>query len=160
IFAFAFLSQSLFAAPFKVVVDPGHGGTDAGAVGKQNSTDIKESTITLAISKLLANRFKQDSNIEVILTRESDSSLNLNQRSKIAKQSKADLFISVHANSSTDISAKGAEVYFQSQMPPDEESLFLASRENEGHVHEIGDDVPSGDLAIIIDDIKKSQSAY
>ncbi len=155
------VSPVLLASTFKVVIDPGHGGTDAGAVGKQNSNKIKESDITLSISKRVAQQLKKETSIETVLTRTNDSSINLSQRSKIAKDAKANLFISIHANSSTDSSARGAEVYFQSQMPPDEESLFLANRENEGHVHEVLNEEPlSGDLAVIIDDVKRSQYAY
>ena len=149
-------------ASFKVVIDPGHGGTDAGAVATQQSDKIKESDITLQISKKVFELLNNDSSISAILTRKEDVIMPLFERSKIAKKAKADLFISIHANSSTDLSAKGAEIYFQSQMPPDEETLFLASRENDGHEHNLDsdDDAPKGDLAVIIDDLKKNEYIY
>ena len=157
LFILFFASLHVQASPLKVVVDPGHGGTDAGAVSNQ----IKEADITLEISKKVAQLLKNDSNFEVILTRTSDRIVPLFERSNTAKKAKADIFISIHANSSTDLSAKGAEIYFQSQMPPDEESLFLASRENGSETHEAAsDDAPKGDLAVIVDDLKKNEYVY
>lgn len=158
LFALFFASLNLHAGTYKVVIDPGHGGTDAGAVADK----IKEAKITLDISNKISKLLEKDSEFQVILTRTTDTIVPLFERSKIAKKEKADLFISIHANSSTDLSAKGAEVYFQSQMPPDEESLFLASRENQGHEHHEDDesDAPKGDLAVIVDDLKKNEYVY
>lgn len=157
VFFVLFFASLTYASPFKVVIDPGHGGTDAGAI----SDKIKESDITLDISKKLVSLLKKDPEFQPILTRNSDVVIHLSDRSRIAKKSKADLFISIHANSSTDLSAKGAEFYFQSQMPPNEETLFLASRENEGHEHQDeDDDSEKGDLAVIVDDLKKNEYVY
>lgn len=151
-----FASLTVEASPFKVVIDPGHGGTDAGAV----SNKIKESDITLEISKKVSELLKEDDQFDVVLTRTSDKVLTLTERSNVAKKTKSDIFISIHANSSADLSAKGAEVYFQSQMPPDEEILFLASRENEGLEHQDETDAPQGDLAVIVDDLKRNENVY
>lgn len=158
LFVLFFASLNIHASEYKVVIDPGHGGTDAGAVADK----IKEAEITLEISKKVSKLLSQDPEFKVILTRTADNIVPLFQRSKIAKNEKADLFISIHANSSTDLSAKGAEVYFQSQMPPDEETLFLASRENQGHEHQETEesDAPQGDLAVIVDDLKKNEHVY
>lgn len=158
LFVLFFASLNLHAAEYKVVIDPGHGGTDAGATTEK----IKESEITLEISKKISKLLSEDPEFKVILTRSSDSIVPLFQRSNIAINEKADLFISIHANSSTDLAAKGAEVYFQSQMPPDEETLFLASRENQGHEHQetAESDAPQGDLAVILDDLKKNEQVY
>lgn len=114
-----------------VVVDPGHGGKDHGATKGQ----IHESRIVLAVSKELASLLEADSRFEVTLTRSSDRFLSLKQRTQIASQSGADLLVSIHVNSSPDSRAHGAEFYFQNQLPADEESLFLASRENELEEH-------------------------
>lgn len=159
LFILFFASLNLHASPLKVVIDPGHGGTDAGAV----VGDTKESDITLDISKKIFSYLKKDADFQPILTRNSDEVIHLSERSKIAKKTKADLFISIHANSSTDLSAKGAEIYFQSQMPPDEETLFLANRENEGHEHidESDEDAEvQNDVAVIVDDLKKNEDVY
>ena len=157
LFVLFFASLHVHAGPMKVVIDPGHGGTDAGAVSDQ----VKEANITLDISKKVSQLLKNDSDFEVVLTRNADRIVPLFERSEIAKKAKADIFISIHANSSTDLSAKGAEIYFQSQMPPDEESLFLASRENGVENHQASsDDAPKGDLAVIVDDLKKNEDVY
>lgn len=116
----------LHAAPLHVVIDPGHGGKDQGAVhGSQ-----QEAKITLEVAKKLTALLKNDPRFKSTLTREADNALSLSERSLIAREAKGDLFVSIHVNSSSDSRVKGMEVYFQNQLPPDEESLFLASREN------------------------------
>jgi N-acetylmuramoyl-L-alanine amidase len=97
--------------PFVVVIDPGHGGVDAGAV----RGIFKESEITLKVAQkmqsLLQSEFSQ--NIEVILTRETNKSLSLENRVRAAEQHGADLFISLHANSSQASYVSGMEFYFK-----------------------------------------------
>ena len=115
-----------FAAPMTVVIDAGHGGHDHGTVRKT----AMESDITLAVSRELHALLKKDKRFQVSLTRESDASVTLSRRAKIAKEKKADVFLSIHVNSSPDPRARGAEFYFQNQLPPDEESMFLAHQEN------------------------------
>lgn len=99
------------AKPFVLVIDPGHGGVDAGAV----RGIFKESDITLKVAQkmqsLIQGEFSQ--NIEVILTRETDKSLSLENRVRLAEQKKADLFISLHANSSQASYVTGMEFYFK-----------------------------------------------
>ena len=117
------------AAPLHIVLDPGHGGHDAGATrGK-----ITESKIVLAISRHLQNYLENDPRFRVTMTRETHEFLRLSTRAKKANQLGADLFLSIHANASPDRRARGLEVYFQNQLPPDEESMFLASLEQDGH---------------------------
>lgn len=108
-----------------VVLDPGHGGHDVGA----SNDEAMESEIALKITKLVGDRLKK-AGLKVIYTREKDESVSLEQRALIANRAKADLFISIHLNSSTDPRAHGKEFYFQNQVPADEEALFLANREN------------------------------
>jgi N-acetylmuramoyl-L-alanine amidase len=160
LFVLFLASLNVHASNLKVVIDPGHGGTDAGAV----SDKTKEADLTLDISRKVSELLNNDSDFNVILTRNSDKVVALKERSLIAKKNKADLFISIHANSSTDVAAKGVEVYFQSQMPPDEETLFLASRENDMGEHRDATDEtldePQGDLAVIVDDLKKNENVY
>lgn len=97
--------------PFVLVVDPGHGGVDVGAV----RGIFKESDITLKVAQkiqaLIQSEFSQ--NIEVILTRETNKSLSLENRVRVAEQKKADLFISLHANSSQASYVSGMEFYFK-----------------------------------------------
>ncbi len=113
-------------AKLKVLIDPGHGGEDQGAT----HNNVKEKTVTLAVAKLLFEDLKMDSKFQPLLTRTADQFVALDDRTKKAEDSHADVFISIHANSSPATSAKGTEIYFESQNPTDEESFFLANREN------------------------------
>lgn len=120
------LVAQAWAAPMTVIVDPGHGGIDDGAV-RQNT---KEADITLNVGRKLFDLLKKDKAFKPVLTREGDRSISLNERAQVARQRKADVFLSIHVNSSPDNKAHGAEFYFQNQLPPDEESMLLAHREN------------------------------
>lgn len=108
-----------------VVLDPGHGGHDKGA----SNDEAIESDIALKITKLVGQRLEKAGH-KVIYTREKDESVSLEKRALIANRAKADLFVSIHLNSSTDARAQGKEFYFQNQVPADEEALFIANREN------------------------------
>jgi N-acetylmuramoyl-L-alanine amidase len=121
-----------------VVLDPGHGGHDTGA----SSGDAMESEIALRITKLVGDRLEK-SGLKVIYTREKDEWVSLEKRALIANRAKADLFVSIHLNSSTDSRAHGKEFYFQNQVPVDEEALFLANRENNRARNSAGTDVSS-----------------
>lgn len=94
----------------KVVIDPGHGGNDPGAVGKSG---LKEKDVNLDIARRLAKILKEDG-IDVTLTRSTDVFIPLSQRSKIANNTKADLFISIHSNANRVRSLNGFEVYYVS----------------------------------------------
>lgn len=112
--------------PFTVILDPGHGGVDNGAVREGHN----EADITLKVSQQVFALLKKDKRFRAHLTRETDHTVSLNERAQMAKTKKADLFVSIHVNASPDSRAHGAEFYFQNQLPPDEESMFLAHREN------------------------------
>lgn len=93
-----------------VVVDPGHGGTDPGAIGVDG---IREKDMTLQIAKAIArynNRY-ENQNLEIYLSRYSDTLIALRDRAKLAHALKADLFISIHCNWSADASAYGVEAF-------------------------------------------------
>lgn len=122
IFTFAFIAK---AEPFHVVIDPGHGGVDHGAVRDK----IREADITLKVSQFLVDSLEKDSDFQVTTTRTQDEIVPLNVRAKIGAQSKGQLFLSIHANSSPDSRANGTEFYFQSQMSLKEEELYLANSE-------------------------------
>jgi N-acetylmuramoyl-L-alanine amidase len=119
---FVFCAQ---AQAMRIVIDPGHGGTDRGAT----QGAMSESTITLAVANELKNQLANDHQFEVSLTRTTDTYVSLEQRTKIAN-SQSDVFISIHVNSNSDPKARGKEIYFQNQLDSDEESLFLANIEN------------------------------
>ena len=107
--------SSLFAIIKKVVVDPGHGGHDPGAIGR---TGLREKDVNLDISKRLANRLRADG-IEVVMTRNTDKFIPLGTRVNIANNSKADFFISIHSNASRTKSLHGFEVYYVSSSVND-----------------------------------------
>jgi N-acetylmuramoyl-L-alanine amidase len=121
------LTPALAAAPLHILVDPGHGGADSGAV----RGSLKESVIALKVSKILAEMLKKDGRFTVTMTRETDRRLELDQRTQIAKDVKADVFLSIHLNTNSDPRVHGEEFYFQNQLPADEDMLYLANRENE-----------------------------
>ncbi len=111
----------------KIVVDPGHGGKDYGAPGYLRGVHEKE--VVLEISRQLAARLEEELGCEVVLTREGDRYLTLEERTAIANTEKADLFISVHANAARNRRAFGIETYFLN-LTEDEEAISVAAREN------------------------------
>ncbi|MCH2533626.1 MAG: N-acetylmuramoyl-L-alanine amidase [Bdellovibrionales bacterium] len=124
-----FISTFASASKFHIVIDPGHGGSDNGAV----YGGIREADIAKSISLKLLEFLNQDSEFSYELTRHGDVDLTLEERAIQTNQShNADLFISIHANSSKDRRAKGAEFYFKNLMSPDEEVIFLTKMENQG----------------------------
>lgn len=127
IILFLFSTPHALAAPLHIIVDPGHGGTDSGAVRGH----LREATIALKVSQILAQMLKKDERFKVSLTRETDRNVALATRVQIAKEAKADVFLSIHLNTSGDKRAHGEEFYFQNQLPVDEDLLYLASREND-----------------------------
>ena len=111
-----------------ITIDPGHGGRDPGAVGRGNTY---EKDIVLAVSKLLAAKINAEPGMRAVLTRNSDRYVDLRDRMEIARRSKSDLFISVHADAVKDRSARGASVYALSlKGATDEAARRLAEREN------------------------------
>ena len=110
----------------KIVLDPGHGGKDPGAIGIGG---IAEKDIVLAVAKKLANKLKEEMGVQVILTRTDDRFIPLEDRTAIANAQEADLFVSLHMNASPNGEAKGLETYYLDNTT-DEASLRLAAREN------------------------------
>ena len=111
-----------------IAVDPGHGGKDSGAIGR-NGTE--EKNVTLAIARALAARSDADPGLRAVLTRDSDVFLLLRDRMNRAREAHADLFVSVHADSIHDPTVSGASVYVLSERgATDEAARWLADREN------------------------------
>ncbi len=125
-----------------VVIDPGHGGEELGAVGIDG---VLEKDVTLEIASLLDELLRERLRAKTVLTRTKDVSLPLAERTKIANDHKADLFISIHANASEYKTAKGIETYYLDNTN-DKASLKLAEREN-ASLQKNGDD-----LSFIISD--------
>jgi N-acetylmuramoyl-L-alanine amidase len=113
--------------PECIVIDPGHGGLEAGAKGKFGTL---EKDLTLAIGKKLAEIVRQTRASNVVLTRDRDVDISLEDRSAIANNNKATIFISVHVNGSYRKGAAGPETYFLSKDATDEEARRLAFLEN------------------------------
>ena len=114
--------------PLVVMIDPGHGGKDPGAVGKGRT---REKDVVLSISRKLYKLLKADSRIKPYLTRNRDVFLHLNQRTRIARSKEADLFVSVHADAARRRSARGASVYAVSTRgSSSSHARWLADREN------------------------------
>lgn len=105
LFALSFTNP---ASGYTIIIDPGHGGDDNGAV----KGNVIESRITLQVALKLASKFEKDKDTKIVLTRNKNSSVSLKDRTQSAEINDADLFISIHGNSSTDNRAKGAEFYF------------------------------------------------
>lgn len=110
-----------------IVLDPGHGGKDPGAIGVYGKT--YEKNITLAMGKELKNMLEKKG-YTVYLTRSTDIFIPLRQRVRIAQKYKADLFMSIHADSALNRNAKGLSVYTLSEKASDKEAAALAEREN------------------------------
>jgi len=141
-----------------IVIDPGHGGDETGATGPSG---VKEKDLTLALAQLLRSRLQVYLPVRVVLTRDRDETLPLDDRSALANQHKADLFVSLHINSSYGRSgraAHGAETYFLSLEASDERAAEVAATENqtmdEAAPSDDGD--PLYDLQMILWDLAQS----
>ncbi len=110
-----------------IVIDPGHGGLETGAKGKFGTL---EKDVSLDISLKLKAIIERNLAFRVVLTRDKDVDVSLDNRAAVANNNRADLFISIHANSSYRKGAKGPETYFLSQKATDEEARRLAYLEN------------------------------
>ena len=111
-----------------VFIDAGHGGKDPGAIGKAGT---QEKIITLAAAQELARQLRETKTIIPILTRNDDRYLRLRQRIRLARESQADLFISLHADSAHSSSAHGISVFTLSETASDKEAAILARKEND-----------------------------
>lgn len=110
-----------------VIIDPGHGGVDPGAVG---SNGLKEKDVVLALSKELRKQLLDTGRYRVQMTRESDVFIKLSNRVKIARQQGGDLFVSIHADSIPRPNVRGASIYTLSDKASDAQTAKLAAREN------------------------------
>ena len=114
-----------------VVIDPGHGGIDSGAAG---ASGVLEKTVTLEFSRELAVRLRAGGRIDPVLTRSGDRFLSLRQRIAIARENRAVLLISVHADTVPEEYVRGAAVYTLSEKASDSLSAALAARENRSDI--------------------------
>ena len=125
------LSISAVHPKIRIVVDPGHGGKDAGAVRGR----YREKDWNLAVGKELGRLLKK-AGYEVKMTRETDVFIALGDRAKISNNFKADLFVSIHTNATKNTAANGFQVYFRSEKATDKEAAETAALENEAMQYE------------------------
>lgn len=121
------LSRQLGLKVKTIAIDAGHGGHDPGAMSKNG---LKEKTITLDIAKRLAVLVKDRLGCNVVMTRDKDVFIPLEDRPAIAKTKGADLFVSIHVNANRKRKAKGIETYIQSLRASDRDAMATAAREN------------------------------
>ena len=133
-----FLSQNILTDPVDlsqekkkwkfdtIIIDPGHGGKDPGAIGYRGT---KEKDIALDVSKRLAKKIERNSKTKVILTREEDVFVRLQDRTKFANANEGDLFISIHTNAAEDRRASGFETFLIGPNK-NEAAIKVAAREN------------------------------
>lgn len=111
-----------------VVIDAGHGGDDPGAPGVSGAVVEKE--ITLALARELRDRLAEGGRVRVALTRDEDRTLELDTRAAIARRLGTDLFVSIHADSAPNPSARGATVYSVSEIASDADAARFAAAQN------------------------------
>jgi N-acetylmuramoyl-L-alanine amidase len=122
----------------KIVIDPGHGGHDTGTIGPNG---LQEKDLVLEVGRRLGKLLQTRLGAEVVYTRKNDTFIPLETRTAIANQQRADLFISIHANSSRDSEARGVETYYLN-FTSSPEALEVAARENavsEKSIYELQD---------------------
>ena len=117
---FSLISTTVFAAPqWTIAIDPGHGGKDPGAIGK--NLGIYEKNVTLSIARELKALLDKDPNFKGVLTRSSDYYISVPERSEIARKYKANFLVSIHADSSLNADQRGASVWVLSNRRANDE---------------------------------------
>jgi N-acetylmuramoyl-L-alanine amidase len=129
------LTRTLGLKVGRIVIDPGHGGHDFGTIGPSG---LPEKTLVLALAQGLRKMIQDKIGAEVVLTRDTDTFIPLEERTALANQHKADLFISIHANSSRIHSISGVETYYLDFAKTDSERE-IAARENATNVNNVRD---------------------
>lgn len=139
------LAQQLNLGVRRIVLDPGHGGRDPGA----SAFGMKEKDIVLQVAKKLAAKLRKELGYEVILTRNDDTYISLEERTAIANTNGADLFISLHLNAHPSAKVYGFETYYLN-LSSDPDAIRVAALENATSTHQLSD------LQSILSDIMKN----
>ncbi|MGO8786328.1 MAG: N-acetylmuramoyl-L-alanine amidase [Terriglobia bacterium] len=132
------LTRALGLKIGRIVIDPGHGGHDTGTIGP---TGLEEKDVVLDVGLKLKKLLEHDTGCEVVMTRSDDTFIPLEERTAIANEKSADIFISIHANASRDESARGIETYYLN-FTSNPDALEVAARENASSqeaVHQLQD---------------------
>jgi N-acetylmuramoyl-L-alanine amidase len=139
-----------------VVIDAGHGGMDPGALSPDGT---REKDITLAVARAIRDELVRGGRVRVALTRDDDRFLVLQERAQIARGLKADLFISVHADSAPNTDATGATIYTLSEVASDATAARLAARENKADViNGVNLSGQSADISSILIDLAQRET--
>jgi N-acetylmuramoyl-L-alanine amidase len=141
------ITRQLALGVKKIIIDPGHGGSDPGAPGFYK--DAWEKDIVLKMAHKLAGILKERLKCTVLLTRSEDKRLTLEERTAIANTKRADLFISLHCNAAKNKELKGIETYFLN-LATDSQAIAVAARENATSEKNISD------LDYILSDLMKN----
>ncbi|MCU0242396.1 MAG: N-acetylmuramoyl-L-alanine amidase [Vicinamibacteria bacterium] len=137
-----------------VVIDPGHGGAEVGAQGPGGAL---EKDITLVLARKLRAALVSGLGLQAFMTRDGDRDLSLDDRTAIANNYKADLFISIHANASRSHGARGSEVYFLAYQASDDESRRIAQLEGGAEMPKMDGGAPSStDLSLVLWDMAQA----
>ena len=130
------LAKQLALGVSRIVIDPGHGGRDYGAPGYLKG--VHEKNVVLKLARRLAKKIRKELGCEVVMTRNSDRNLTLEERTAIANTKNADLFISIHTNAARDRRAYGIETFFLN-LATDNDAILVAARENATSTKNISD---------------------
>lgn len=136
-----------------VVLDAGHGGQDEGAKG---ASGLREKDLVLDVVRRLARRLEAKG-LRVVLTRKEDRFLSLEERTAVANDARADLFLSIHANASRSRKPRGVETFFASLDATDEDARATAERENQALGAKAPERKRSDPLAAILGDLIETQ---
>jgi N-acetylmuramoyl-L-alanine amidase len=136
---------------FKIVLDPGHGGKDPGAIGVGG---VAEKDVVLAIARRLQSRLAMEPDLDIVMTRDSDVFLALEERTARANTEQADLFVSIHANASPNPELSGIETYYLNNTN-DRATIRLAEMEN-GLRSMTGHSGRDRDASLILSDLIQS----
>ncbi len=147
------LAQQLGLTVRRIVIDPGHGGKDPGAIAPNG---LKEKDVVLAVAKIMAAKLRESLGAEVVLTRSEDVFLPLEERTAIANTRAGDLFISLHVNAAPSPDLLGVETYYL-DLASDEAAMRLAALENATTTHKMSD--MQAILADLLNNAKKDESA-
>ena len=139
----------------RIILDPGHGGKDPGAVGK---CGFREKDINLAVALKLKQFLEKELGVTVLMTRSDDRFVSLSDRTKFANDNRADIFVSIHTNASNSRSAKGLETYYLSTAMTSEARAAEALENGVVEIYEgKGEKQKYDDLAFILSDLSQTE---
>lgn len=139
-----------------IVLDPGHGGRDPGAVGR--TLRAKEKDINLAVARQLKAMLERELGVRVLITRDNDEFMSLGARTRFANDNRADLFVSIHTNSSTGRAGNGIETYYLSTAGTSDSRAVEALENNVVELYEEAGARQQYDaLAFILSDLSQTE---